>query len=49
VSAHVVQRLGAGLHTAAATYWDAGTDGKVCVVWESQTLTVVTTVFYMLV
>jgi dynein light chain Tctex-type 1 len=40
--------VGAGLHTAVSALWDPSTDGKACVVWESQTLTVVTTVFYML-
>jgi hypothetical protein len=92
VTTHLLQKVGAGVHTSAAAFWDPHTDGafarrclqrtkkthtlvhaagiralpslrsrltlpcvcpsrlpsgKVCVVWESATLQVITTVFYV--
>ena len=69
VNTHVVQKVGAGLHTSAAAFWDPSTDGaraeerrgrcalrftllcphagKACVLWESASMQVVTTVFYL--
>ena len=40
-----MQKNGAGLASAASTYWDAEKDGLCKVMWENQTMHCVVTVF----
>ena len=41
----IMQKNGAGLHTASSCYWDNATDGSCTVRWENKTMYCVTTVF----
>ena len=44
VTAVIMQKNGAGLHTATSTFWDITTDGSATVRWESKTMYCITTV-----
>jgi magnesium-transporting ATPase (P-type) len=41
----IISTAGAGLHTAASTFWDCSTDGSRTVRWENKTMWCITTVF----
>ena len=41
----IMQKNGAGLVSAASTYWDSGKDGLCKIVWENQTTHCIVTVF----
>lgn len=43
----LTQRAGAGLHAAAASRWNAKTDGSLSVHWESGTVLALVTVFWV--
>ncbi|KAL4425330.1 hypothetical protein ABPG75_009346 [Micractinium tetrahymenae] len=43
----LTQRAGAGLHAAAASRWNAKTDGSLSVHWESATVLALVTVFWV--
>ncbi|WIA15550.1 hypothetical protein OEZ86_004153 [Tetradesmus obliquus] len=45
VTCIIMQKTGAGLHTAASCYWDNTTDGSRTVRWENKTMYCITTVF----
>mmetsp|Transcript_16218 Transcript_16218/g.31151 ORF Transcript_16218/g.31151 Transcript_16218/m.31151 type:complete len:114 (+) Transcript_16218:269-610(+) len=45
VTCVIMQRNGAGLHTASSCYWDNATDGSRTVRWENKTMYCITTVF----
>lgn len=45
VTCLILQKTGAGLHTAASCYWDSSTDGSRTVRWESKTMYCISTVF----
>lgn len=45
VTCIIMQKNGAGLHTAASCYWDNATDGSRTVRWENKTMYCITTVF----
>ncbi|CAD7694751.1 unnamed protein product [Ostreobium quekettii] len=45
VTCIIMQKNGAGLHTAASCYWDNSTDGSRTVRWENKTLYCICTVF----
>mmetsp|Transcript_2467 Transcript_2467/g.5085 ORF Transcript_2467/g.5085 Transcript_2467/m.5085 type:complete len:114 (-) Transcript_2467:74-415(-) len=45
VTCVIMQKNGAGLHTASSCYWDNATDGSRTVRWENKTMYCVTTVF----
>lgn len=45
VTCLILQKTGAGLHTAASCYWDSATDGSRTVRWESKTMYCISTVF----
>ncbi|XP_055500561.1 dynein light chain Tctex-type 3 [Leucoraja erinacea] len=45
VTCAVMQKSGAGLHTASSCYWDSSTDGSCTVRWESRTMYCVVSVF----
>ncbi len=45
VTCVIMQRNGAGLHTAASCFWDNDTDGSRTVRWENQSLYAVVTAF----
>ncbi|XP_077474033.1 dynein light chain Tctex-type 1-like [Stigmatopora argus] len=45
VNCTVMQKSGAGLHTANSCYWDNGTDGSCTVRWENRTMYCVVCVF----
>eukprot|EP00002_Diphylleia_rotans_P002341 TRINITY_DN1149_c0_g1_i2.p1 TRINITY_DN1149_c0_g1~~TRINITY_DN1149_c0_g1_i2.p1 ORF type:complete len:114 (+),score=22.03 TRINITY_DN1149_c0_g1_i2:72-413(+) len=45
VTCIVMQKNGAGLHTASSSYWDTQTDGSCTHRWESKTMYCITTVF----
>lgn len=45
VTCIIMQKNGAGLHTASTCYWDTKTDGSCCVRWENKTMHVIVTVF----
>lgn len=45
VSCVIMQKNGAGLHTACSCYWDATTDGVAAVRWENRSMYCITTVF----
>ena len=48
VAANIMQRCGAGVHTAATCWWDAETDGKMCVTYDkNSTMYVVVSVFWV--
>ncbi|XP_037552642.1 dynein light chain Tctex-type 1 [Nematolebias whitei] len=45
VTCAVMQKTGAGLHTANSCYWDTALDGSCTVRWESRTMYCVVSVF----
>eukprot|EP00050_Salpingoeca_kvevrii_P005993 m.286859 g.286859 ORF g.286859 m.286859 type:complete len:125 (-) comp11657_c0_seq1:189-563(-) len=45
VTATLMQKNGAGLHTASSCYWDNSTDGSCTVRWENKTMYVIVSVF----
>ncbi|KAM9709901.1 dynein light chain Tctex-type 3-like [Menidia menidia] len=45
VNCSVMQKSGAGLHTANSCYWDTATDGSCTVRWENRTMYCVVSVF----
>ncbi|XP_012719865.2 dynein light chain Tctex-type 3 isoform X2 [Fundulus heteroclitus] len=45
VNCTIMQKSGAGLHTANACYWDTTTDGSCTVRWENRTMYCVVSVF----
>ena len=45
VSVVILQKTGAGLHTASSCYWDNSTDGSCTVRWENKTMYVIVSVF----
>ncbi|TNJ27447.1 Dynein light chain [Giardia muris] len=45
VTCTLMQKTGAGLHTACSAYWDTTTDGVAIVRWENRALYCVVTVF----
>jgi dynein light chain Tctex-type 1 len=45
VTVVLMQKNGAGLHTAAAAYWDAKVDGLAKVGWENGTMHAIATVY----
>uniref|UniRef100_A0AAY4C444 Dynein light chain Tctex-type 1 n=2 Tax=Denticeps clupeoides TaxID=299321 RepID=A0AAY4C444_9TELE len=45
VNCAVMQKSGAGLHTASSCYWDTATDGSCTVRWENRTMYCVVSVF----
>lgn len=45
VTCIIMQKTGAGLHTAASCFWDCNTDGSRTVRWENKTMWCITTVF----
>uniref|UniRef100_A0A673M9X7 Dynein light chain Tctex-type 3 n=1 Tax=Sinocyclocheilus rhinocerous TaxID=307959 RepID=A0A673M9X7_9TELE len=45
VNCAVMQKSGAGLHTANSCYWDTTTDGSCTVRWENRTMYCVVSVF----
>lgn len=46
VTCQLGARSGAGLHSAAAGHWNPNTDGHAAVLWESDTVSALTTVFW---
>lgn len=45
VTCAIMQKNGAGLHTAASCFWDNGTDGTRTVRWENKSMYCICTVF----
>jgi len=45
VTAILMQRNGAGLHTASTCFWDTKTDGTCSVRWDNKTLHAIVTVY----
>ena len=45
VTCVLLQRTGAGLHTASSCYWDTETDGSRTVRWENKTMYCIVSVF----
>ncbi|XP_061571659.1 dynein light chain Tctex-type 3-like [Cololabis saira] len=45
VTCAVMQKTGAGLHTANSSYWDTTSDGSCTVRWENRTMYCVVSVF----
>jgi dynein light chain Tctex-type 1 len=45
VTCIIMQKNGAGLHTASTCYWDTLTDGSCSVRWENSTMHAIVTVF----
>lgn len=45
VTAVIMQRTGAGLHTASTCYWDTRTDGSCTLRWENKSMHCIATVF----
>jgi len=45
VTCLIMEKNGAGLHTASTCYWDKETDGSVTVQWDNLTMTAIVTVF----
>mmetsp|Transcript_9181 Transcript_9181/g.16112 ORF Transcript_9181/g.16112 Transcript_9181/m.16112 type:complete len:114 (+) Transcript_9181:132-473(+) len=45
VTCIIMQKNGAGLHTAASCWWDSTTDGSRTVRWENKSMLAITTVF----
>jgi dynein light chain Tctex-type 1 len=45
VTCIIMQKNGAGLHTASTCYWDTLTDGSCSVRWENATMHAIVTVF----
>ncbi|CAH8680166.1 unnamed protein product [Schistosoma rodhaini] len=45
VTCVIMQKSGAGLHTASSCYWDSTTDGSCTVKWENKSMYFIVTVF----
>lgn len=45
VTCSIMQKTGAGLHTASSCYWDNATDGTATVRWDNKTMYCIVTVF----
>ena len=45
VNCVIMQKTGAGLHTAISCYWDTSTDGSCTIKWENKTMYCIVTVF----
>lgn len=45
VTCVIMQKNGAGLHTASSCFWDSTTDGSCTVKWENKTMYVIVSVF----
>ncbi|KAL7059322.1 hypothetical protein AAHC03_012992 [Spirometra sp. Aus1] len=45
VTCVIMQKCGAGLHTASSCYWDNTTDGSCTVRWENKSMYFIVTVF----
>ncbi|XP_014783472.1 dynein light chain Tctex-type 1 [Octopus bimaculoides] len=45
VTCVIMQKNGAGLHTASSCFWDNTTDGSCTVKWENKTMYVIVSVF----
>lgn len=45
VSTTLLQKVGAGLHVEAATFWDSTSDGSITVKYENDTLIAISIVF----
>lgn len=45
VTCVIMQKNGAGLHTASSCFWDNGTDGSCTVRWENKTMYCIVSVF----
>lgn len=45
VTCTIMQKNGAGLHTASSCYWDNATDGSCTVRWENKTMFCIVSVF----
>lgn len=45
VTCSIMQKIGAGLHTASSCYWDSATDGTCTVRWENKTMYCIVSVF----
>uniref|UniRef100_A0A8C3S6M7 Dynein light chain Tctex-type 3 n=1 Tax=Chelydra serpentina TaxID=8475 RepID=A0A8C3S6M7_CHESE len=45
VTCAVMQKSGAGLHTASSCFWDTTTDGTCTVRWENRTMNCIVNVF----
>ncbi|XP_046668962.1 dynein light chain Tctex-type 1 [Homalodisca vitripennis] len=45
VTCTIMQKNGAGLHTASSCYWDNTTDGSCTVRWENKTMYCIVSVF----
>ena len=41
----IMQKNGAGLHTASSCFWDNNTDGSRTIRWENKSIYCITTVF----
>ncbi|ESN98823.1 hypothetical protein HELRODRAFT_155903 [Helobdella robusta] len=45
VTCVIMQKSGAGLHTASSCYWDSITDGSCTIRWENKTMYCIVSVF----
>ncbi|XP_064404985.1 dynein light chain Tctex-type 1-like [Halichondria panicea] len=45
VTSVIMQKNGAGLHTASSCYWDNSTDGSCTIRWENKSMYCIVTVF----
>ncbi|XP_044749240.1 dynein light chain Tctex-type 1-like [Coccinella septempunctata] len=45
VTCSIMQKTGAGLHTASSCYWDCATDGTCTVRWENKSMYCIVSVF----
>jgi dynein light chain Tctex-type 1 len=45
VTCLIMQKTGAGMHTAASCFWDSATDGSRTVRWENKTMYCICSVF----
>lgn len=45
VTCSILQKTGAGLHTASSCYWDGATDGTCTVRWENRSMYCIVSVF----
>lgn len=45
VTCSIMQKTGAGLHTASSCFWDSSTDGTCTVRWENKTMYCIVSVF----
>lgn len=45
VTCTIMQKTGAGLHTASSCYWDNASDGSCTVRWENKSMYCITSVF----